>query len=172
MTNPEALTPEQRRMVRADFLRSAVEEARYQRGRLVKVTTEDFALLLDGLAIFDAGLADAERAARQTPDTSGLLDRIRRETREAVQEGDRQDCSSPDCIADAVYEIVRAALAATATERPLDVERLARAYIRVRGAHNPTADELEGDEEVRPCAWCRLAASQHIEAAARLTEGG
>lgn len=48
-----------------------------------------------------------------------------------------------------------------------DRERLALAYIRVRGAHNPTADELENDEEVRPCAWCRLAADQHIEAAER-----
>ena len=40
----------------------------------------------------------------------GLLDRIREETLQAVIEGDAQDCSSPDCIADAVYEIVRVAL--------------------------------------------------------------
>jgi hypothetical protein len=66
---------------------------------------------------------------------------------------------------------IRAALAAT-PEPTLDAERLAREFIHVRGAHNPTADELENDQEVRPCAWCRLAGEQAVEAiaAARLHE--
>ena len=48
---------------------------------------------------------------------------------------------------------------------------IARTYIRVRGAHSPTADEQENDEEVRPCAWCRLAAEQHIEVERLLAAG-
>jgi hypothetical protein len=55
------------------------------------------------------------------PLRKALLDRIRDETRVAVLEGDASDCSSADCIADAVYEIVRVALA---TPPALDVERL------------------------------------------------
>jgi len=41
-----------------------------------------------------------------------LLDGIRAEVIEAIREGDAQDCSSADCIADAVYEIVRVRLRA------------------------------------------------------------
>jgi hypothetical protein len=52
---------------------------------------------------------------------------------------------------------------------PLTAEAFAFAFIRIRGAHNPTADEQDNDEEVRPCAWCRLAGEQAAEAAARLT---
>lgn len=44
----------------------------------------------------------------------------------------------------------------------------AREFIHVRGAHNPTADELEGDQEVRPCAFCRLAGEQAVEALSRI----
>ena len=44
------------------------------------------------------------------PSDQVWLDGIRDEVREAVQEGDAQDCSSPECIADAVYEIVRVRL--------------------------------------------------------------
>jgi hypothetical protein len=55
-----------------------------------------------------------------------------------------------------------------ATPPAVDVELLAREFIHVRGAHNPTPDEMEADQEVRPCAWCRLAAEQAVEALARL----
>ncbi len=43
-------------------------------------------------------------------DVVAVLDRIRDETRAAVLEGDAEDCSSADCIADAVWEICRVAL--------------------------------------------------------------
>jgi len=48
-------------------------------------------------------------------DVGFVLDGIREEVRQAVAEGDAQDCSSPDCIADAVYEIVRVRLCDAAT---------------------------------------------------------
>lgn len=167
---PEALTP----VERADMLATLVVGAQSYRGRLSKVTTGDWQVILATL--------DAERAARQTPDTSGLLDRIRRETREAVQEGDRQDCSSPDCIADAVYEIVRAALAATATppaDAPLDctcdpVHQWPCAVVE-------RCDEPECDREAT-CGWptrpggtgpnggYRRTCGNHMRAA-RLTDG-
>ena len=52
---------------------------------------------------------------------------------------------------------------------PLSAGWFADAFIRIRGAHNPTIDELDGFErEVRPCAWCRLAGEQAAEAAARV----
>jgi len=47
---------------------------------------------------------------------------IREETRQAVLEGDAQDCSSADCIADAVYEIVRVALAALPATDPAGLD--------------------------------------------------
>lgn len=56
----------------------------------------------------------------------------------AVLEGDAQDCSSADCIADAVYEIVRVRLigeaalsSAPPADAPLDVETAtaARAWL-------------------------------------------
>jgi hypothetical protein len=49
-------------------------------------------------------------AARDSRPDGALLDGIRDEVREAVIEGDANDCTSPDCIADAVYEIVRVRL--------------------------------------------------------------
>ena len=42
----------------------------------------------------------------------------------------------------------------------MNIERLARAYARVRSAHN-------GDDShpsLSPCEWCRWAAKQHVEA--------
>ena len=59
------------------------------------------------------------RAARATPALD--LHAIREEVRQAVIEGDASDCSSPDCIADAVYEIVRSHVrAADAGREPSD----------------------------------------------------
>ena len=51
------------------------------------------------------------------------LERLRAlsdEVREAILEADAQDCSSADCVADAVYEIVRVRLAATEKGAGLD----------------------------------------------------
>ena len=48
----------------------------------------------------------------------------------------------------------------------LDVERLAEAYTRIRGAHNAPDAYGEGP----PCDWCRLAAKQHVEVIALLSD--
>ena len=63
-----------------------------------------------------------------------------------------------------------AAERAARSASPVDREdELAREFIHVRGAHNPVLAEVdEADQEVRPCAWCRLAASQAVEALSRL----
>jgi hypothetical protein len=64
-----------------------------------------------------------------------LLDGIRDEVREAVIEGDANDCSSPDCIADAVYEIVR---------------------VRLRDAALPATEPVAADLRFDPSTWPTL----------------
>ena len=61
-------------------------------------------------------------------DVDAALERIRTATREAVDEGDAQDCSSSDCIADAVYEIVRVELAAIRAESTGGLDDLCSPY--------------------------------------------
>ncbi len=84
------------------------------------------------------GRSNAEASA--APDREALLDRIRDEVRQAVIEGDASDCSSSDCIADAVYEIVRVALPAS-TPAPLDTaapDRLREAVAEWFDGHRPS----------------------------------
>jgi hypothetical protein len=64
------------------------------------------------------GYALREAAAQPVAGPQEVLDTIRDEVREAVLEGDAQDCSSADCIADAVYEIVRSKFAALHADAP------------------------------------------------------
>ncbi len=59
-------------------------------------------------------------------DFEAVLDRIRDETRAAVLEGDAKDCSSADCIADAVWEICRVALRGLTVVREGGVGRPAK----------------------------------------------
>lgn len=85
-----------------------------------------------------------------------LLDGLHQEVLEAIIEGDAQDCTSPDCIADAVYEIARVRfrdyLAALSAPAGLDVlERCAECDAPAdAGVH----DDVETCEAVRgPCLY-------------------
>jgi len=62
--------------------------------------------------LMDAIEAEAMTDTPKQPATEAWLDAIRDEVRLAVIDGDADDCSSADCIADAVYEIVRTRLPA------------------------------------------------------------
>lgn len=99
-----------------------------ERHRLVRAAPRGLACVCGQYAGAESGTEPAEAwrehliqaavaaAVRAPGDLTALLDAIRDEVLEAILEGDAQDCSSADCIADAVYEIVRVRLAALTAE--------------------------------------------------------
>ena len=117
MTNPEALTPEEERHERDDHGPTVSSpEGTFCGGCDYRWPCPSARLL---------ATLDAERAARQTPDTSGLREALAKADALAEQDeyakDDHGGCAALDAYRD-LSRALRAALAAT--ERPLDVTTL------------------------------------------------